>query len=75
MGGWVGGWLSTFDHGVEGVAEPVGEFLAGAEDVGHEEVHEGPELHEVVLEGGTWRRWVGGWVGWEKEEEAVAMRC
>lgn len=27
--------------------------MRGGGDLGHEEVHEGPELHEVVLQGGA----------------------
>ena len=34
---------------VEGVREPLLEVLLAAEDVRHEEVHEGPKLHHVVL--------------------------
>lgn len=42
--------LVAFDHAFEGVGEPVLELAVGREDVGHEEMHEGPELHQVVLE-------------------------
>ena len=37
-------------HAGQRVAEPVRELLPGAEDVRHEEVHERPQLHEVVLQ-------------------------
>lgn len=52
----------AFDHVVEGVGEPVAELLARAEDVRHEEVHERPELHQVVLQGRA-----------REEEAAVAV--
>ncbi len=45
--------LVAFDHALERVGEPVLELAVGGEDVRHEEVHERPELHEVVLERGA----------------------
>ena len=50
-GGADGG--GALHHAGEGVAEPVLELRVGVEDVGHEEVHERPQLHEVVLH--AWR--------------------
>jgi len=41
----------ALDHAGEGVAEPVLEGGVAVEDVGHEEVHQRPQLHEVVLQG------------------------
>lgn len=45
--------LVAFDHALERVGEPVLELAVRGEDVGHEEVHEGPQFHEVVLERGA----------------------
>ena len=38
---------------VEGVREPLLEVLLAAEDLGHQEMHEGPQLHDIILQGGT----------------------
>ena len=42
--------LGTLYHVGHGVGEPVFELLVGLEHVGHEEVHERPEFHQIVLE-------------------------
>ena len=38
---------------VEGVGEPLLEVLLAAEDLWHQEMHEGPQLHDIILQGGT----------------------
>ena len=40
-------------HAAQGRVEPVAEVAVRGEDARHEEVHEGPELHEAVLERGA----------------------
>ena len=42
-------FLAALDHPSEGVGEPLLEVRVGGKDGGHEEVHQGPQLHEVVL--------------------------
>lgn len=41
--------LTALDHSRQRVGEPLFELAVGLEDVGHEEMHEGPELHQAVL--------------------------
>ena len=36
---------------IEGVREPLLEILLTAENLRHKEMHEGPELHHIILEG------------------------
>lgn len=45
--------LTAFDHSRQRVGEPFLELTVRLEDVGHEEVHERPELHQAVLERGS----------------------
>lgn len=40
-------------HAGQGVAKPALKLCMAGEDMGHEKMHEAPELHEVVLEGGS----------------------
>ena len=42
--------LGALHHAGERVGEPVLELGMGGEDLGHEEVHERPQLHQVVLQ-------------------------
>ena len=42
--------LTALDHSRQRVGEPLFELAVGLEDVGHEEVHEGPQLHQAVLQ-------------------------
>jgi len=44
---------APFDHPREWIREPLLELTMRLEDMWHEEVHEGPKLHEVVLKRGT----------------------
>lgn len=44
---------AALDHAREGVAEPLPELPVRLEHVGHEEVHQRPQLHQVVLERGA----------------------
>jgi len=44
--------LAALDHPRQRVGEPLFELAVGLEDVGHEEVHQRPQLHQAVLEGG-----------------------
>lgn len=45
--------LTALDHSRQRVGEPFFELAVGLEDVGHEEVHQGPQLHQAVLEGSS----------------------
>ena len=45
--------LVLVDGLVEGVREPLLEVLLAAKDLRHQEMHERPELHDVVLERGA----------------------
>lgn len=45
--------LTTLNHSRQRVGKPFFEFSVGLEDVGHEEVHQGPQLHQAVLERGS----------------------
>ena len=38
---------------IEWVGEPLLEVLLAAEDLRHQEMHEGPQLHDIILQGGT----------------------
>ena len=43
--------LTALDHSCQWVGKPFFEFPVGLENMGHEEVHERPQLHQAVLEG------------------------
>ena len=43
--------LAALHHAGQGVGEPLLEVRVGREDCRHEEVHERPQLHQVVLQG------------------------
>lgn len=45
--------LLTLDHAGQRVAEPALELVVAGKDGGHEEMHQAPELHQVVLEWGA----------------------
>lgn len=45
--------LTTLNHSCQRIGKPFFEFSVGLEDVGHEEVHQGPQLHQAVLERGS----------------------
>lgn len=45
--------LAALDHPRQRVGEPFFELAVGLEHVRHEEVHQGPQLHEAVLQGGS----------------------
>lgn len=45
--------LTALNHSCQRVGEPLFELAVGLEDVGHEEVHQRPQLHQAVLEGGA----------------------
>ena len=57
----------ALDHSSQGIGKPFLEVTVRFEDVGHEEVHEGPELHQVVLKGRSRQEQAPG--GLEVEEE------
>lgn len=42
--------LAALDHSRQRVGEPFLELAVGLEDMGHEEVHQRPQLHQAVLE-------------------------
>lgn len=42
--------LTALDHSRQRVGEPLLELAVGLEDVGHEEMHQRPQLHQAVLE-------------------------
>lgn len=44
--------LAALDHPRQRVGEPLFELAVGLEDVGHQEVHQRPQLHQAVLERG-----------------------
>ena len=43
--------LAALDHPRQRVGEPLLELPVGLEHVGHEEVHQRPQLHQAVLQG------------------------
>ena len=45
--------LRPFNHPTQRIREPLSELPMWGKDMGHQEVHQGPELHQVVLKGGT----------------------
>lgn len=45
--------LILCDGLVEWVREPLLEVLLAAEDLWHQEMHEGPQLHDIILQGGA----------------------
>lgn len=45
--------LTSLDHSCQRVGEPLFELAVGLEDVGHEEVHQRPQLHQAVLQRGS----------------------
>lgn len=45
--------LAALDHPRQRVGEPFFELAVGLEDVWHEEVHQGPQLHQTVLQRGS----------------------
>lgn len=45
--------LTSLNHPRQWVGEPFFELTVGLKDVGHEEVHQGPQLHQTILEGGA----------------------
>jgi len=45
--------LVLSDGLVEGVGEPFFEVLLAAENLWHQEVHQRPKLHDIVLQRGT----------------------
>ena len=45
--------LTALDHSRQRVGKPLLELAVGLEDVGHEEVHERPKLHQAVLQRGS----------------------
>ena len=45
--------LAALNHPSQGVGKPFLELAVRLEDVGHQEVHEGPELHQAVLQRGA----------------------
>ena len=42
--------LLALDHAQQRVVEPVFELCVAGKDLGHEEVHQGPQLHQVILQ-------------------------
>lgn len=42
--------LAALNHSCQRVGKPFFEFPVGLENMGHEEVHERPQLHQAVLE-------------------------
>ena len=59
VGGWVGGWLGGWEGGLDGSMRRGPACLKAL----------GPTMLVNLYRGE-----VGGWVGWEEEEEAVGMR-
>lgn len=45
--------LTALNHSCQRVGEPLLKFAVGLEDVGHEEVHKRPQLHQAVLQRGS----------------------
>lgn len=45
--------LTALDHSRQWVGEPFFKLSMGLEDVGHEEVHQRPQLHQAVLQRGS----------------------
>lgn len=45
--------LTALDHSRQRVGEPFFKLSMGLEDVGHEEVHQRPQLHQAVLQRGS----------------------
>ena len=43
----------SLDHSCDRIAKPLLEFPVAGEDMGHQEVHQGPEFHQIVLERGA----------------------
>jgi len=43
-------FLLTLHHADKGVVEPVLELGVAGKDLRHEEVHEGPQLHQIILQ-------------------------
>ena len=43
--------LVLVDRLIEWIWEPLFEVLLTAEDLGHQEMHERPELHHIILKG------------------------
>ena len=41
--------VAALDHACERVGKPFLEVLVRLEHIGHEEVHQGPQLHQTVL--------------------------
>ena len=49
--GYLVDFLLALNHAQQRVVEPVLELRMAGKDLGHEEVHEGPQLHQVILQG------------------------
>lgn len=59
--------LRPLHHPGHGVAEPALELLVAGKHGGHQEVHEAPQLHQVVLQ----RRAYVAWAVWTKQQGLV----